>query len=200
MMPEMDGLSFCYTLKTSVATSHIPIILLTALTSDSDKLNGLEFGADYYITKPFNGELLLAKAKSLIFNRSLIRQKFNSEGLILPRELALNTTDQDFLEKLTQLIEANLESNDFGVNELSAEMGMSHSVLYKKIKAISGMNVLEFIRDYKLRIAKKFLESKTYTVAEVCFKIGYSDRKYFSKLFKQRFGKTPSSFLKNSSN
>ncbi|MEO1013142.1 MAG: response regulator, partial [Bacteroidota bacterium] len=196
MMPEMDGMEFCGVLKSSVATSHIPIILLTALTSIDDKLVGYDIGADDYITKPFNEELLLAKVKSLLHNRELIRSKFKVDGLILPRNLALTSTDQEFLEKLTELIEAHLDAQDFGANQLSREMGMSHSVLYKKIKALSGMNMVEFIRDYKLRIAKKLLENQSNSVTEVCYKVGYSDRKYFSKLFKQRFGVPPSSFLK----
>lgn len=196
MMPEMDGMEFCKILKTSVATSHIPIILLTALTSMDDKLRGYDIGADDYVTKPFNEELLLAKVKSILQNRELIRRKFNADGLILPRDLALTSTDQEFLEKLTELIEGNLDAPDFGANQLSREMGMSHSVLYKKIKALSGMNMVEFIRDYKLRIAKKLLENQSNSVSEVCYKVGYSDRKYFSKLFKQRFGVPPSSFLR----
>jgi hypothetical protein len=115
---------------------------------------------------------------------------------VLPRDLALNSTDQEFLEKLTALIETNINNPDLGVKYFSVEMGMSHSVLYKKIKSLSGMNMIEFIRDYKLRIAKKLLESQSISVAEVCFKVGYTDRKYFSKLFKKRFGAPPSSFLK----
>ncbi len=197
MMPEMDGMEFCKVLKTSVTTSHIPIILLTALTSMDNKLEGYDIGADDYITKPFNEELLRAKVKNLLHNRELIRKKFNADGLILPRYLASTSTDQEFLKKLTELIEGHLDDPDFGANQLSIEMGMSHSVLYKKIKALSGMNMVEFIRDYKLRIAKKLLENQSNSVTEVCYKIGYSDRKYFSKLFKQRFGVPPSSFLRN---
>ncbi|MCL6266327.1 hybrid sensor histidine kinase/response regulator transcription factor [Flagellimonas myxillae] len=196
MMPGMDGMKFCRSLKSSVVTSHIPIILLTALSSMDDKLRGYEIGADDYVTKPFSEELLLAKVKSLLHNRELIRRKFNTDGLLLPRDLALNSTDQGFLEKLTELIETHLDAPDFGANQLSREMGMSHSVLYKKIKALSGMNMVEFIRDYKLRIAKKLLENQSNSVTEVCYKVGYSDRKYFSKLFKQRFGVPPSSFLR----
>ncbi|MCY4561597.1 MAG: ATP-binding protein [Flavobacteriaceae bacterium] len=196
MMPEMDGMNLCKVLKTNVVTSHIPIILLTAITSVDNKLRGYQIGADDYITKPFNEQLLLAKVKSLLLNRELIRKKFKSDGLILPRELALNSTDQEFLEKLTELIETNLEDSDFSAKHLSLEMGMSHSVLYKKIKALSGMSLVEFIRDYKLRIAKKLLENQYSSVAEVCYRVGYSDRKYFSKLFKQRFGVPPVSFLR----
>lgn len=195
MMPEMDGVTFCKTLKTSVATSHIPVILLTALTSMDDRLRSYEIGADDYITKPFNKELLLVKVKSLLYNRELIRRKFDVDGLILPRELALNGTDQEFLEKFIKTIENHLDDPDFGANHLSREMSMSHSVLYKKIKALTGMNLIEFIRDYKLRIAKKLLEDQSSSVSEVCYKVGYSDRKYFSKLFKKRFGAPPSSFL-----
>ncbi|MFS4457453.1 two-component regulator propeller domain-containing protein [Maribacter sp. 2304DJ31-5] len=196
MMPQMDGMAFCESIKTNIGTSHIPVILLTARTSIDDKVKSYGIGADDYITKPFKEPLLLAKIKSLLHNRELIRNKFKTDGLILPKELALNRTDQGFLEKLTELIENNLDAPDFGANQLSREMGMSHSVLYKKIKALSGMNLIEFIRDYKLRIAKRVLEEQRYSVSEVCFMVGYSDRKYFRKVFKQKFGKNPSDILK----
>ncbi|MFS4457406.1 two-component regulator propeller domain-containing protein [Maribacter sp. 2304DJ31-5] len=196
MMPKMDGMQLCESIKTDMRLSHVPIILLTAKTFDSDKLKGFELGADDYITKPFNEPLLLARVKSLLYNRELLRKKFSADGLILPKELAINRKDQDFLKKLIKLIENNLDSPELNANYLSNEMGMSHSVLYKKIKALSGMNLVAFIRDYKFKIAKKLLEEQQYTVAEICYKIGYSDRKYFSKLFKQRFGQNPSEILK----
>ncbi|SFZ94209.1 hypothetical protein SAMN05428642_1042 [Flaviramulus basaltis] len=195
MMPIMDGIEFAKKLKLNTNTSHIPIILLTARTSIKNKMEGFETGADEYITKPFNEELLKTRINNLLNSRKLLREKFRNENMLTPKELAISSTDQIFLDKLYKSIEANLETNNLKAEDISKEIGMSHSVMYKKIKALTGLSYVEFIREYRLAIAKQLIEDLGYSVSDACFKVGYSDRKYFSKLFKQKFNKNPSEFL-----
>ncbi|MDY7396309.1 two-component regulator propeller domain-containing protein [Aureibaculum sp. 2210JD6-5] len=196
MMPVMDGIEFTHKIKKDVKTSHIPIILLTALASFTHKIQGFDTGADDYITKPFSEAILRVRIKNLLKNRAALRKRFSADGLILPNGLAINQRDQDFLEKLTHIIHENIDSNVLNANYLAFELAMSHSVIYKKIKALTGLSLVEFVRDYKLKIAKKLIEEQSYSVVDACYKVGYSDRKYFSKLFKIRFGKNPSDFIK----
>ncbi|ULC60361.1 ATP-binding protein [Flaviramulus sp. BrNp1-15] len=195
MMPIMDGIEFAKKLKLNTNTSHIPIIILTARTSIKNKMEGFETGADEYVTKPFNEELLKTRINNLLNSRKLLREKFRNENMLTPKELAISSTDQLFLDKLYKAIEANLETNNLKAEDISKEIGMSHSVMYKKIKALTGLSYVEFIREYRLAIARQLIEDLGYSVSDACFKVGYSDRKYFSKLFKQKFNKNPSEFL-----
>lgn len=194
MMPIMDGISLTRKLKSDVRTSHIPIILLTARASVMNQLEGLETGADDYIIKPFNEDLLLSRVNNLLKTRLLLRQRFETNGLALSDDFNLNRTDKQFLEKIIDIIKRNIDSENLNAKFISQEVGMSHSVLYKKIKAMTGMTFIDFVRDYKLNTAKKLIQEYNLTVAEASYHIGYSDKKYFSKLFKQRFGKSPSEF------
>lgn len=195
MMPIVDGIEFTKKLKLNTNTSHIPIIILTAVTSVKNKMEGFETGADAYITKPFNEALLKTRINNLLNSRKLLREKFRNENILTPKELAISSTDQIFLEKLYKSVEANLETNNLKAESISKEIGMSHSVIYKKIKALTGLSYIEFIREYRLAIARRLIEDLGYSVTDACFKVGYSDRKYFSKLFKQKFDKNPSEFL-----
>lgn len=194
MMPVMDGIELTRKLKSDVQTSHIPIILLTARASIVHKMEGYSTGADDYITKPFNEALLRARIQNLIHNRQLLRERFGSDVLLTLDELPVNKADQKFLEDLIKIIQNNVDNENLNANYLSREIGMSHSVIYKKVKSLSGMTLVEFVRDYKLKIAKTLISEQGYSVSDACYKVGYSDRKYFSKLFKQKFGKNPSDF------
>ncbi|MDO5980805.1 hybrid sensor histidine kinase/response regulator transcription factor [Flavivirga spongiicola] len=195
MMPVMNGIELTQELKTNILTSHIPIVLLTARASLINQMEGFNTGADEYVTKPFNELLLRTRIKNLIKNRTLLHKRFLSEDIMPISELAKNKTDQEFLQKLGQLIEKHIDSDALKADFVSQELGMSHSVIYKKLKSLTNLSLIEYVRDYKLKTAKQLLIQKGYTVADACYYVGYSDRKYFSKLFKQRFGKTPSSFL-----
>ncbi|RVT80024.1 hybrid sensor histidine kinase/response regulator [Flavobacterium sufflavum] len=197
MMPVMDGIEFVKKLKLNTFTSHIPIIILTARTTLKNTMEGYETGADDYIAKPFDEELLKARITNLLNNRRLIREKIINDNLLNPRELAISSPDQLFLERLYKSLEPNLESNNLKAEIVAKEIGMSHSVMYKKIKALTGLSYVEFIRDYRLSIAKQLIQDLGYSVSEACYKVGYSDRKYFSKLFKEKFKKNPSEFLKS---
>lgn len=196
MMPIMDGIELTHNLKSNVSTSHIPVILLTARASFMHQMEGFETGADDYITKPFNESLLRARIKNILKNRSLLHEKFHSEDTADIGEFVKNKKDQEFLENLGQFIEKNIESDNLSVILVAKELGMSHSVLYKKLKTLTGLSLLEYIRDYRLKKAKKLLKSKQFTLNEVCYQVGYSDRKYFSKLFKERFGNPPTFYMK----
>ena len=196
MMPIMDGITLTRKLKSDIRTSHIPIILLTARVSVMHQKEGFETGADDYVTKPFNEDLLLSRINNLLRTRALLRQKFEAGGLALPEDFNLNKTDKQFLEKIIEITKQHIDSDALSATFISQEMGMSHSVVYKKIKAITGLTFIDFVRDYKLKTAKKLIEEYNLTVAEASYHIGYSDKKYFSKLFKQRFGRNPSEFYK----
>lgn len=194
MMPVMDGIELTHNLKSNISTSHIPVILLTARASFMHKMAGFETGADDYITKPFNESLLRARIKNILKNRALLHETFRSDDFVSIGELTKNKPDQEFLQNLGKLIEENIDCNDFSVNIVVKHLGMSHSVIYKKLKILTGMSLVEYIREYKLKKAKQLLIRKENTVAEVSYLVGYSDRKYFSKLFKERFGENPSSY------
>jgi hypothetical protein len=196
MMPIMDGIELTHILKSNVNTSHIPVILLTARASFMNQMEGFETGADDYITKPFNESLLRARIKNILKNRSLLHTKFHSEDSNDVSEFVKNKKDQEFLESLGQFIEKNIDSDNLSVNLVAKELGMSHSVLYKKLKTITGLSLVEYMRDYRLKKAKQLLKTKQFTINEVCYQVGYSDRKYFSKLFKERFGNPPTFYIK----
>jgi signal transduction histidine kinase/ligand-binding sensor domain-containing protein/DNA-binding response OmpR family regulator len=196
MMPIMDGIELTHNLKSNVSTSHIPVILLTARASFMHKMEGFETGADDYITKPFNESLLRARIKNILKNRNILHEKFHSGDTNDVGEFVKNKKDQEFLENLGQFIEKNIDSDNLSVNFVAQELGMSHSVLYKKLKTITGLSLVEYMRDYRLKKAKQLLKTKQFTLNEVCYQVGYSDRKYFSKLFKERFGNPPTFYMK----
>ncbi|MCJ8163936.1 ATP-binding protein [Pontibacter sp. E15-1] len=196
MMPEKDGIALTKDLKGDVRTSHIPIILLTARTSFIYKKKGLETGADDYVTKPFSEALLLRRVVNLLKNRKLVQEKFQIEALTEPQHLALDTPDQKFLAELTDILESNLDNEALNAEFISREIGISHSVVYKKVKALTGFTLVEFIRDFRLRRAGQLLKECPMSVTDVCFMVGFADRKYFSQIFKKKYGVTPSEYSK----
>ncbi len=196
MMPLMDGQEMTKLIKSNINTSHIPILLLTARTSLIHQQEGYAVGAEDYITKPFNEVVLISKIKSIIKNRQLIRERMNADEIIDPNELSINEHDQKMLEKLIKLIEENIDSEVLNSKFITTELGISHSVIYKKIKALTGLSLIEFITEIRLKTARRLILENDYTVIDACYKVGYSNRKYFSKLFKKRFGKNPSEYRK----
>ncbi|MNL39347.1 Transcriptional regulatory protein AfsQ1 [compost metagenome] len=190
----MDGLELCRKLKSDERTSHIPVILLTARSSYIHQINGLETGADAYVIKPFNIKMLQLNVHNLLVARENIRNRFAQVVRLEPKKLFINTSEQNFLAKIMQIIEDEMENVDFDVPTLSSKIGMSQPVLYKKIRALTNLSVNEFIKSMRLKRAAQLLESGTESIAEIAFKVGFSDRKYFSMEFKKQFGKTPSEF------
>jgi ligand-binding sensor domain-containing protein/signal transduction histidine kinase/DNA-binding response OmpR family regulator len=197
MMPEMDGLELCRRIKTDIRTSHIPVVLLTARSAYIHQLSGFENGADAYIMKPFNFKILLLNIHNLLNARETLKKKYAQVIKLEPKDLAINKTEQDFLVKVIQIIEENMTDPDFGVPFLATAIGMSQSVLYKKIRALTDLPVNDFIKSIRLKKAAQLLLQKTGNISEIAYSVGFNDRKYFSLEFKKQFGKSPSEFIQH---
>jgi len=197
MMPVMNGLDLCRKLKTDERTAHIPVILLTARVSQSQQVDGLETGADSYITKPFSIELMLLNVRNLLQSRANMRRKFGEQANLNPQDVTINTVDHKFMLKITKCIEERLSDQHFGVQELAREIGMSQPVLYKKIRAITDLSVNDFVKSIRLKKAAVLLEGRVYNVSEVAHLVGFNDPKYFSREYKKQFGYTPKVYLSN---
>ena len=194
-MPGMDGLELTRQLKTRVETSHIPIILLTARTSLIFKINGLETGADGYITKPFNLRLLQLRIRNLIESRRRLREKYAKTLNRLdlePSEVAFPEMDELFLKSVSETVEAHLENPEFSVDDLAQKLLMNRKQVYRKIKALTDQTPNEFIRTIRLQRAAQLLRTHRYTIAEVTYKVGFQDLKYFRERFRAFFGVNPS--------
>lgn len=196
MMPLKSGTELCQELKSNVNTSHIPIILLTALDATENKKVGFSLGADDYITKPFDEELLLARISGILKNKELLWKKFQLEQTTDPKKLSIYTPDQKFLNDLMRIIEENIHERDLNASLLTTELGMSHSVVYKKLKTLTGQSIVDFMRDFKLKRAAQLISENGFSVTDACYKVGFSDRRYFSKIFKMKFGTSPSGYKK----
>ena len=210
MMPEMDGFSFCSKVKTDARTNHIPVILLTAKTAVAHQVSGLETGADIYLTKPFSIQVLELQIRNLLASRELLWQRFRQELQLLPgsasvtkdkmelareEEPALHPLDAAFIADIKQMVEEHMEDPDFGIALLAKKAAMSQPVLFKKIKAITGMTANDFVKSLRLKRATELLRENRYTVYEVSYMVGYENSKYFSREFKKQFGKTPTEWM-----
>ena len=194
MMPKADGYDVCRTLKNDVSTSHIPVILLTAKASEENALQGLETGADDYVTKPFSLKLLRARVANLIRLRKQFQQNLNREMTRQPVKLTVSPVEKEFIKELKTVIEKNISDPDFNVEELRRKLYMSRATLYRKISALSGESPTDFIRSYRLERALKLLENNFGSVTEVAFEVGFSSRAYFTKCFREKFHHLPSSY------
>lgn len=195
MMPNMDGLELCNKLKTNVNTSHIPIIMLTAKAGMANKIVGLETGADDYLTKPFNGDELLVRAKNLIEQRKRLREAFsNMQIQIDPKKMAVTSVDRRFLESLITLLEDKSSYGDFGVSQMQEALGMSKSQLHRKLKALTNEAPGELLRNFRLKRAAQLLSHKADSVTQIAYKVGFNDLSYFTKCFKELYGTVPSSY------
>lgn len=198
MMPVMRGDDLCRVLKNNIETSHIPVILLTALNDRESIIHGLEIKADNYIVKPFDIEILKASIDNIIANKELIRQRFaklDYRTEDIREEVPGIDLDQEFLIKATELVKQHLD-NDFNVDTLCAKLHMSRSSLYNKIKALTGHSPSDFVRQIRMDEAANLLKSNQYSIAEISDKLGFGDPKYFSEIFKKHFGITPSAYMK----
>lgn len=191
MMPEMDGSEMCKILKTDPLTSHIPIILLTAKGEQKDKIEGLETGADAYVIKPFDQAELQVRIYKLIEQRKLLRTKFSADFKFAPPEVTLTSLDAQFLNNVKNIIESNMEDETFSVEELSNEVGMSRSNLFRKLKALTDQSPNQVIREMRLIRAKELLEKGAGNAAEVAYLVGFNSPTYFSKCFSDYFGVSP---------
>jgi signal transduction histidine kinase/DNA-binding response OmpR family regulator/ligand-binding sensor domain-containing protein len=205
MMPEMDGIELLQRLKEDFRTSHIPVILLTAKTTIESKLEGLTCGADDYITKPFNMPYFKARIQNLFEQRKRLQEAYRrqwtevdpsasaTKGAALP---VLPTQDERLLEKAVRTVEAHIDDGNFMVDDLVSALGMSRSVFFNKLKSITGLSPVEFIRDLRIKRAAELLTTGHYLVKEVAYMVGISDTKYFGKCFKAKFGMTPQEYKK----
>ena len=195
MMPKMDGIELCKALKTNELTSHIPVILLTAKSSIDSRTEGIQTGADAYIPKPFHGNFLKAKLENLLSIRKVLRNKYRNQDTVLPSEVDnLNEFDKKFLEKAEEVIEKNLMNTEFSVIDLGNELAYSRMQLYRKLKSITELSANEFIRSYRLKKAATLLRTSDMNITEILYEVGFGNRSYFTKCFKQEFDKTPKEY------
>ena len=196
MMPKIDGLQLCNTLKTNPTTNHIPIIILTALNEERDLIAGLENKADDYVTKPFGANILKQKVKNLIEVRNMMSQKYRTEFIIKPLDLLVTGGEDVFAQTLKDVIENEITNPDFGVDEFCNVAAMSRSQLYRKLKATVDMSVSEFIRVHRIKLASELFKNKNLNVTDVCYASGFTDTSYFSKSFKEVFQMPPAEYRK----
>ena len=196
MMPEMNGYDLCAALKSNVKTSHIPVILLTAKAGTEDKLEGLETGADDYLVKPFDPRELKTRVANLIRLRAQLREKFSTEMLLKPGKVSVPSTQQVFLERLKEITEAHLAEEDFNVEMLGRELGMSRAQVHRKLKAISGQSASEFIRTFRLQRAAELLLQDAGNIAEIAYMVGFNSQAYFTRSFQELFGCSPREYRK----
>ena len=193
MMPVMDGLEFTEQLKTNTATSHIPVIMLTAKNLEEHRAEGYEHGADSYITKPFHSKVLLARIENLLKQRKLLKHLFqgSKEAEQEIAESHLEDRDKQFLKQLHSIIQKNLSDSEFGVEDIGKQIGLSRVQLYRKVKAMTGSSVVDLLRKARLAKAKRLLESRSMSVSEVAYDVGFSAPSYFTKCFKDEYGMLP---------
>lgn len=195
MMPEIDGNEFCKMLKNDERTSHIPVIMLTAKDTVEQQIEGLESGADIYLTKPFSVKVLESYVKNLLKTKQSLKLHYSQKIFLEPLDIEISTIDKKFMERLMGIIEANMSNSNFHVAELSKEIGMSTAVLYKKFNALTQTPIGEFIKSMRLKKAAILLKNDSLNISEVAWEVGFNDRKYFSKEFKKFFGQTPSEYI-----
>jgi signal transduction histidine kinase/ligand-binding sensor domain-containing protein/DNA-binding response OmpR family regulator len=194
VMPGLDGTDLCRKLKSDERTSHIPIILLTAKTNEAARLEGFQTGADDYITKPFNADLLRIRAGNLIESRQKLRSRFSREIHLQPADIAITPYDEVFLNKAVQAVEENMSDPDFSVEQMSYRIGMSRSQLYRKLFALTGQSPRDFVRILRLKRAANLIAQAQITIAEAAFRVGFDDPAYFSKCFRKQFGVAPGEY------
>lgn len=206
MMEKKDGLTMTKQLRKDINTSHIPIILLTARTMIENKLEGLETGADDYITKPFSASYLKARVENLLLQRIKLRNLFTADLLNLNKNekqitvTGITQNDKSFLSKVTELIEKNMDNSEFIVEDMVKEFAMSRTVFFKKLKALTGLSPVEFIRTMRIRRAAQLIETTDYNMTQISFMVGINGSRYFSRCFKQMYGLSPTEYKEKMKN
>ncbi len=196
LMPRMDGKKFCKTIKQDFKTSHIPVILLTALSSKDHEKDGILAGADDYITKPFDPSLIRLRADQLLSTRRLLRDKYSQENILKPLDKSALSPDDKFINKLIAIIEDNIADPKFGIIKISREVGVSRTQLYRKMNALTEMTVKEFIRSIRLKRACQLLLQRELNISEVAYSVGFQQVAYFRKCFKNIYKLTPSGYVR----
>lgn len=194
MMPGMNGLELCQKVKSDKRVSHIPVILLTARTTEEQRLEGLESGADDYISKPFNFEILESRIRHLIQQRKKLHKALSQNESIKASELKITPLDEQFIKNAIEHVESNISNADYSVEDLCRELGLSRALFFRKMMSLTGRSPLEFIRAIRMQHAAQLLEKSQLTVAEVAYKVGFNNPKYFSRYFKQIYHVLPSAY------
>ena len=200
MMPVMDGYELVKYVKNSVGYRHLPIIMLTAKTQDTDKMDALTVGADEYMTKPFKMKELLLRIDNMIANRQRITREFKQQSIeeVKVKNVTMPSPDNEFLEKAMTCVHNHLDDSDYDRDSFASDMGMSASSLYNKLRAVTGMNATSFIRDIRMKEACRLAKSTPgIRVSDLAYSVGYKDPKYFSTIFKKEFGKQPSEYIES---
>jgi DNA-binding response OmpR family regulator len=197
IMPGMSGLELCRKIKTNNETCHIPVLLLTAKDTPEQISEGFEFGADAYVTKPFDVNLLLAQTSRLIQNRELIKEKYKAHNFMVEVGDNISSRDEVFIQSVKEILEENISDADFNVNKLAGHLNISTTQLYRRIKELTGYSPVELIRVIKLQKAYTLLSKRDNTVKEVCYLTGFNNLSYFIKCFREHFGITPANFRDN---
>ncbi|MFD0835629.1 two-component regulator propeller domain-containing protein [Mariniflexile aquimaris] len=196
IMPEMTGTELCVTIKEDIRTSHIPLILLTSRSSLIYRLEGLEKGADDYISKPFNVKEFKLRIKNILNSVARLKQKLNSSDVIPSEDISISSLDDKLYKKALQIVENNIGNEQFDVLFFCEELGVSRTVLFKKIKAWTDFTPNEFVQHIRLKKSAQFLEQGHMNISQVSYKLGFKNPKYFSKCFRKKFGKTPTEYMK----
>ncbi len=195
MMPDLDGYELSSQLKNNEKTSHIPIIMLTALSSEDERIKGYEKGADEYISKPFTTSVLQARIKNIIESREKLKKRYSNSIISESDEEMIEQTDRSFMDKVIALVEKNISNSSLGVDEFANELHLSRTQLYRKIKGLTGQGVTEFIRSIKLKKALEMMKKDDYTINEIAYKTGFNSQSYFTRCFKEIYGKSPLEYL-----
>ena len=195
MMPEMDGFELCKKVKTDERISHIPIILLTARADLDSKIDGLEFGADDYVTKPFEAQELQIRARNLIEQRRKLREKFSKLNYLNPEDISVSSTDEKLLQRLLGVFESHIDEPDFTTEDFASEVGMSRMNLNRKLHALVNQSTYEFLKTLRLKRAAQLLNKTAGNVSEVAYKVGFTNTSHFAKAFRKLYGQSPSRFI-----
>lgn len=194
IMPYMNGFELCHALKSDIETSHLPVIILTARKAEETQLEGLRHGADAYLTKPIQLEVLDSQIKNILDSRQRLRAKYQTTNAIQPQEVTTNPADQRFLEKALNVVETHLDNFEFTVEIFAKSMHMEKSTLYRKLKALTGESSVSFIKTVRLKHAANLLKTGQHTISEVAVMCGYLDMSYFASIFKKQYGCPPSAY------
>ena len=215
MLPNISGIDMLKKIRNDKSLSDIPVIMLTAKNMESDKIEGLELGADDYITKPFSSGYLRARISSLLKQRSILREHFMKEVLpvagkepvaiqgdalenLSPSVPQITSYDEEFIHKIIQAVEERLQDSDFKIEDLADSMNIGRSVFYKKVKSILGVSPIELVKDMRIKRAIQLLETGNYNISQIAFMSGFSSSQYFSRVFKELKNCTPSEYkIKN---
>ncbi|MBK1879705.1 response regulator [Pelagicoccus mobilis] len=194
MMPEMDGIEFCRKIREDNETCHIPVIILTARTADEHYIEGIETGADEYFSKPVRAELLIARIHNLLNSRQRLRDRFTEQVLVEPQSVTVVSSDKLFLERAIKTLEDNMQTEGYDVEAFANDLKMSRVTLYRKLKAITGMPTVDFIRTMRLKRAAQLLKATDLPIGEILIQAGYYDASSFSRAFKKEFDMTPTQY------